>query len=119
MGKKKEERLRERIIWELRVKARFLSYVGLFGVVVFSILIMKFLPRWPDSKLYLYGAVLMELFSFIFFIYTRRILGSLGAGPSDQDLARYAEFLSLYYYPKFLFRKKKNPFIVPDEDVND
>ncbi len=116
---RKDERLRRNIIQELKIKARFLSYIGLFGVVVFSILIMKFLQRWPDARFYLYGAVLMELLSFIFFIYTRKILGSLGAGPSDHDLARYAEFLSLYYYPKFLFKKKKNPFIVPDEDVND
>ncbi len=61
----------------------------------------------------------MELFSFVFFIYTRRILAGLNSAPSDQDLARYADFLSLYYYPGFLFKKKKNPFIVPDEDVND
>jgi len=119
MSRKKDEILRKKIIQELRIKARLLSYIGLFGVAIFSILIMKLLPRWPDSKIYLYGAVLMEIFSFVFFIYTRRILGSLGAGPSDHDLARYADFLSLYYYPKFLFKKKKNPFIVPDKDVND
>ncbi|RMG02495.1 MAG: hypothetical protein D6726_07410 [Nitrospirae bacterium] len=116
---KRDERLRKKIIWELRIKARFLSYIGLFGVITFSVLIIKLLPQWPHSKLYVYGAVLMEIFSFVFFIYTRRILAGLNASPSDKDLARFADFLSLYYYPSFLFRKKKNPYIVPDEDVND
>jgi len=95
------------VIEELRVRARFLSYVGLAGTVVFSLLILRLYPGWREDRLRFLLIVLMELASFGFFLYTRRILAGLSAGPSDAQLVRWAEFLTLYIYPKFLFRKRK------------
>ncbi len=112
---RKKERLRSEIIRELTIKARFLSYICIASIIVFSIGVMKLYPNWRASKLLFFFALLMEFFSFGLFIYTRRILGVLRSDPSDQKLAECADFLSMYYFPKFLFRKKRNPFIISDD----
>ena len=113
---KKDAKNREKIVRELIIKARFLNYFTLFSIIVFSILVIKLYPNWRGSKLLFIFAVFMEIFSFWFFIYLRRILGILRTNPSDQEIVNWADFLSHYYVPKFIFRRKRNPYIVRDDD---
>jgi Na+/melibiose symporter-like transporter len=109
-------RVKKRVLKELTIKARFLSYIGLFSIVIFSILLMKLYSKGDSFGILLVFALLMEIFSFWFFIYTRRIIEILRNNPKETDIVKWANFLSYYYYPKFIFRKKGNPYYVPDDE---
>ncbi len=112
------KKAKEQAVKELMIRARFLSYVSLFSVVIFFLLLMKFYTVRDSERAIFLFALAMEVFSFIFFLYTRRIIGVLKGTPDVGEIIKLDGFLSFYYYPKFIFRKrkKKNPFIVPDDD---
>ncbi|GBE35257.1 hypothetical protein BMS3Bbin06_01795 [bacterium BMS3Bbin06] len=112
------KKAKEKAVKELIIKAGFLSYVSLFSVVIFFLLLIRFYPDRDSERVIFLFALAMEVFSFIFFLYIRRIIGVLRGNPDVNEIIKLDGFLSFYYYPKFIFRnrKKKNPFIVPDDE---
>lgn len=107
---------RDKAVRELAIKARFLNYVCLFSVVIFLLLLIKLAPGWQHSRAVFILALFMEIFSIGFFVKTRRLRNMLERNPRDEELVRAADFLSRYYYPKFIFRRKRNRFIIPDDE---
>jgi|Deesub1362A_J573_1020465.scaffolds.fasta_scaffold00004_267 hypothetical protein len=113
---KVEDKTKRKILRELTIKAKFLNYTALFSIIIFILLLLRLYPNWEHSKWLFAIALFMECFSIGFFVLTRRIKGILEGDPTDEEIIKWANFLSYYYYPKFIFRKKRNPFIVPDDE---
>jgi len=109
---KDNRELRGKILKELIIKARFLSYVSLASIIIFSVILMTYKALWGESQIIFLVSLCMEIFSFRFFVYARRIISVLTTEPSDKQIADCADFLSYYYYPKFVFREKKNPYVI-------
>ena len=109
---KDNRELRGKILKELIIKARFLSYVSLASIIIFSVILMTYKALWGESKVIFLVSLCMEIFSFRFFVYARRIISVLTSEPSDKQIADGADFLPYYYYPKFVFREKKNPYVI-------
>lgn len=113
---KRGARLRKKVLRELRVKAKFLNYFALFAIIIFALLLLKLYPNREHSMALIVFASAMEAFAIGFFVLTRRIMAVLGGEPEDAEIAKWADFLSHYYYPKFIFRRKRNPFVIPDDE---
>lgn len=113
---KRDAILREKVLRELRIKTRFLNYVALFAIIIFALLLLKLYPNREHSMALIVFASALEVFAIGFFVLTRRIMTILGGEPRDAEIVKWADFLSHYYYPKFIFRRKRNPFIIPDDE---
>ncbi|NOZ24930.1 MAG: hypothetical protein GXO94_02410 [Nitrospirae bacterium] len=111
-----EARLRARHLKELKTKARFLNRVSLFSAAVFSVLIARTYPAGRGDGGVLLFAVVMVAVSAGLYLLTRRIAATLGGDPDEAEVSRWERFLSCYYYPSFIFRRKRNPFIVSDDE---
>ncbi len=112
----KEKELRKRILRELKIKAKFLSHVSLVSIVIFSVILMRHKAFWGGNKFVFIFSFLMEIFSFGLFTYLRRMIWLLESNPVDEQIAKSANFLSCFYYPKFIFREKENSFIITLND---
>ncbi|GBD99779.1 hypothetical protein BMS3Abin07_01825 [bacterium BMS3Abin07] len=104
------------VVRELLMKARFLGKVGIFSFVIFSILIYKLSSNWDNTKTYVLLSSGLAAASLIFFFLMRRIVSALDKNPSNDVIIKWSDFLEPYYVPKFVLKKKRNPFIVEDNE---
>jgi len=110
------EKAKRELVRELVIKARFLNRFGLFSLAVFLAALWKLYPVRQESRLLFIFSIAMTVISLAFFLLMRRIGRVLDNNPSDADILKWGEFLELYYVPKFILKKRKNPFIVEDDE---
>jgi len=112
----KRSRKRKEFIQECIAKARFLNRFGLIAFLVFAVAAYMLYPNWQSSRILFFASVIMIVVSIAFFFYMRKAMRVFEHDPTDEDIVKWGDFLELYYVPKYFTRKRRNPFIVEDDE---
>jgi preprotein translocase subunit SecG len=107
---------KQEFIRECIAKATFLSRFGLIACIIFIVIVLKLYPDWQASKTLFFFSIGMIIISLGFFLLMKKATNVLGSNPSDEEILKWGNFLELYYVPKYFTRKKKNPYIIEDDE---
>jgi hypothetical protein len=109
-------RNKQEFIRECIAKASFLNKFGLIACIIFIVIVFKLYPTWQESKTLFFFSIGMIIISLGFFLLMKKAMNVLGSNPSDEEILKWGDFLELYYVPKYFIKKKKNPFIIEDDE---